>query len=227
MYIFQFTGEKSYNRKLKEDRYKGYNPVPEHLQGTTKEEINTFLVKMHEKQKKTDMKSGKLIHSNFKCLYSTMKLDGDEELLMEEPVLTPIEKLLKDNLELLESKHKDYYLSDFGEEMRVKMLDEIKVFFMDYLKQGLQRFEMDPLNTPTSVHVTGSESQSTSKKWKKERCFKYDFLITHCIKLSLVPFFMKVTCFLHLFVLGSPPRFWMNSFDVKIQQHGSQKKCGE
>ena len=171
MYIFQFTGEKSYNRKLKEDRFKGYNPVPEHLQGTTKDKINTFLVKMHDKQKKTDMKSGKLIHSNFKCLYSTMKLDGDEELQIEEPVLTPIEKLLKENLELLESKHRDYLLTDFGEEIRAEMLDEIKVLFMDYLKQGLKRFEMDPLNTPTSVHVTGSETQSTSKKWKRERFF--------------------------------------------------------
>ena len=136
---------------------------------------------MHEKQKKIDMKSGKPIHSNFKCLYSTMKLDSEEDLQMEEPVLTPIEKLLKDNLELLESKHKDYYLTDLGEEFRVEMLDEIKTLFMEYLKQVLKRYEMDPLNTDTSVHITGSESQSTSTKWKKERFFRYDLFIYYSI----------------------------------------------
>ena len=180
---------------------------------------------MHEKQKKTDMKSGKLIHSNFKCLYSTMKLDGDEELQIEEPVLTPIEKLLKDDLELLESKHKDYYLSD-GEELRDNILDEIKVLFMEYLKHSLQRFEMDPLNTSTSVHITGSESQSTSTKWKKERFFRYEFLNVHCIKLLLVSFFHKKS-HIHSFILGSLPLFLMNSFDVKIQLYGSPKTCGE
>ena len=156
---------------------------------------------MHEKQKQIDMKSGKPIHSNFKCLYSTMKLDGDEELQIEEPVLTPIEKLLKENLELLESKHRDYLLTDLGEEIRAELLDEIKVLFMDYLKQGLKRFETDSLNTPTSVHVTGSETQSTSKKWKRERFFKYDFLnTTHYVKLLLVPFFIKSLILFHLFI---------------------------
>ena len=101
---------------------------------------------------------------------------------------------------LLESKHRDYLLTDFGEETRAEMLDEIKVLFMDYLKQGLKRFEMDPLNTLTSVHVTGSETQSTSKKWKRERFFKYDFLNPHYIKILLVPFSSKVTCSFHLFI---------------------------
>ena len=37
-------GEKDYGRKLKEDRYKGFDPRPETLKNpTTKEEIKTFL----------------------------------------------------------------------------------------------------------------------------------------------------------------------------------------
>ena len=52
---------------------------------------------------------------------------------------------------------------------RAELLEEIKILFMDNLKESQNRFSNDPLTTDTCVHVTGSEPQSASKSWKKER----------------------------------------------------------
>ena len=46
-------------------------------------------------------KTGKQIHSNFYCLYATMKLDEDE---IEEPELTPAEQEIRENWLLIESQ---------------------------------------------------------------------------------------------------------------------------
>ena len=165
------SGEKSYNKKLKEDRYKGYDPRPESLRPTNEkvqEEIHEFLIRCHDK-KNTDKKTEKRIHSNFYCLYATMDLDGPEEI--EEAVLSPIEQKIKENWDVIESKFKDYLLDPFDleEEARAELFEEIKILFIENLKESQNRFSNDPLNTDMGVHVTGSEPQSASKSWKKER----------------------------------------------------------
>ena len=170
--ILLISGEKSYNKKLKEDRYKGYDPRPESLRLTdekVQEEIHEFLIRCHDK-KMTEKKTEKRIHSNFYCLYATMDLDGPEEI-EEEAVLSPTEQNIKQNWELIEAKFKDYLLDplDLEEESRAQLMEEIKILFMDNLKESQNRFSNDPLTTDTCVHVTGSETQSVSKSWKKER----------------------------------------------------------
>ena len=168
-----FLGEKSYNKKLKEDRYKGYDPRPEALRPTVEkiqEDIQDFLIRCHDKIKE-EKKTGKRIHSNFYCLYATMKLDGEEDELELPVVLSPIEQKMKENWDLIESKYKDFILDplDQGDEKQAELLEEIKVLFMDNLYESLNRFNNDPLSTDMGAHVTGSEPQSASKSWKKER----------------------------------------------------------
>jgi hypothetical protein len=168
-----FLGEKSYNRKLKEDRHKGYDPRPEALRPTVEkiqEDIQDFLIKCHDKLI-TEKKTGKRIHSNFYCLYATMKLDGEEDELELPVVLSPIEQKMKENWDLIESKYKDFILDplDQGDVKQAELLEEIKVLFMENLCESLNRFSNDPLSTDMGAHVTGSEPQSASKSWKKER----------------------------------------------------------
>ena len=97
-----------------------------------------------------------------------MKLDEDE---IEEPELTPAEQKIRDNWLLIESKFKDYVLDaeDLEDEARSELLDVIKKLFMDNLSDMISVYENDPLNTDDSIHITGSEGQSKSKKWKKNR----------------------------------------------------------
>ena len=123
-------GEKSYNRKLKEDRNRGYDPRPEAFQLKSneeiQEEIHEFLIACHDK-KNPDKKTGKHIHSNFYCLYATMKLDEDE-IEPEEPKLTPAEEKIRENWLLIESKFKDYVLDaeDLENEARSEQLGVLK-----------------------------------------------------------------------------------------------------
>ena len=60
--IFFPLGEKSYNKKLKEDRNRGYDPRPEAFQLKSneeiQEEIHDFLIACHDK-KNPDKKTGK------------------------------------------------------------------------------------------------------------------------------------------------------------------------
>ena len=169
--IIFLLGEKSYNKKLKEDRNRGYDPRPEAFQLKSneeiQEEIHEFLIACHDK-KNPDKKTGKQIHSNFYCLYATMKLDEDE---IEEPELTPAEQKIRENWLLIESKFKDYVLDaeDLEDEARTELLGVIKKLFMDNLSDMISIFENDPLNTHDSIHITGSEGQSKSKKWKENR----------------------------------------------------------
>ena len=171
--LYYSLGEKSYNRKLKEDRNRGYDPRPEAFQLKSneeiQEEIHEFLIACHDK-KNPDKKTGKHIHSNFYCLYATMKLDEDE-IEPEEPELTPAEEKIRENWLLIESKFKDYVLDaeDLEDEARSEQLGVIKKLFMDNLADMISVFENDPLNTEDSIHITGSEGQSKSKKWKKNR----------------------------------------------------------
>ena len=171
---FFILGEKSYNRKLKEDRDKGYDPRPESFQLASGEEVQEkifdFLVKCHDKEKK-EKKTEKRIHSNFYCLYANMKLDGDDDIEVEVPVLTPIEQKMKENWDLIESKYKDFIMDPLeqGDVKQAELLEEIKVLFMDNLYESLNRFSNDPLSTDMGAHVTGSEPQAASKSWKKER----------------------------------------------------------
>ena len=133
------------------------------------EDIQDFLIKCHDKLI-TEKKTGKRIHSNFYCLYATMNLDGEEE--SELPlVLSPIEQKMKENWDLIESKYKDFILDalDQGDVKQAELLEEIKVLFMANLQESLNRFSTDPLSTDMGAHVTGSEPQSASKSWKKER----------------------------------------------------------
>ena len=78
--FYCFSGKKSYERHLKEDRTKGYDPRPESMRGDDdiKEDIKNFLLRAHA-NKKTDKKTGKIIHSNFYCLYANMEIDEGEE----------------------------------------------------------------------------------------------------------------------------------------------------
>ena len=99
-----------------------------------------------------------------------MNLDGEEE--SELPlVLSPVEQKMKENWDLIESKYKDFILDalDQGDVKQAELLEEIKVLFMANLHESLNRFSTDPLSTDMGVHVTGSELQSASKNWKKER----------------------------------------------------------
>ena len=154
---------------MKEDRNRGYDPRPEAFQLKSneeiQEEIHDFLIACHDK-KNPDKKTGKQIHSNFYCLYATMKLDEDE---IEEPELTPAEQKIRENWLLIESKFKDYVLDaeDLEDEARSELLDVIKKLFMENLSDMINVYEDDPLNTEDGIHITSSEGQSKSKKWKE------------------------------------------------------------
>ena len=97
-----------------------------------------------------------------------MKLDEDE---IEEPELTPAEQKIRENWLLIESKFKDYVLDaeDLEDEARSELLDVIKKLFMENLSDMINVYENDPLNTEDGIHITGSEGQSKSKKWKENR----------------------------------------------------------
>ena len=158
---------------MQEDRNKGYDPRPESMREDKdiKEEIKTFLVKAHGNQK-IDKKTGKKIHSNFYCLYANMQIDQEEnEETAEDPVVDPVQAIINSNWLNIETKYKDYLLDpfDLDEEDLAKEMDEIKSLFMENLKQSLECFANDPLNTEKAIHVSGSESQSGSKTWKKAR----------------------------------------------------------
>ena len=57
-------------------------------------------------------------------------------------------------------------------ESRIEELNQIRKMFMDNLEQSLNRYDQDPLNTTSAVHVSNSETQSKSEVWKKERCIR-------------------------------------------------------
>jgi hypothetical protein len=100
-----------------------------------------------------------------------MKLDEEDEIESEEPKLTPAEEKIRENWLLIESKFKDYVLDaeDLEDEARLEQLGVIKKLFMENLSDMINVYENDPLNTEDSIHITGSEGQSKSKKWKKNR----------------------------------------------------------
>ena len=136
-----------------------------------KEDIKNFLLRA-QANKKTDKKTGKTIHSNFYCLYANMQIDeGEENETAEDPLESPIEKLIKSKWDTIETKYKDYLLDplDLNDEDLAKELEQIKVLFLEILSLSLQLYANDPLNLPKAVHVTGSKSQSGSKVWKKAR----------------------------------------------------------
>ena len=75
---------------------------------------------------------------------------------------------------MIKSKYEDYMLDthSLDEKMRSEELDQIKVLFMENLKQILTKFGNDELNTSDAVHVTDSILQNQSEVWKKQRCIR-------------------------------------------------------
>ena len=69
----------------------------------------------------------------------------------------------------MKAKFKDYVLDaeDLEDEARSELLDVIKKLFMENLSDMINVYEDDPLNTEDGIHITSSEGQSKSKKWKE------------------------------------------------------------
>ena len=68
-------------------------------------------------------------------------------------------------------KYEDYSFNPQGldDELQMEELESLKKMFMDNLSESIKRFENDPMNTETAVHVTGSTGQGLSDNWEKPR----------------------------------------------------------